>query len=150
MLKSCLFECRVALLMRDSRFPLNLPAKHLSEMISKQYDRIHQEMDRRMAEYRLAKKKVDQNTSDHNQNLARRSLTRIVPRDKIVESDYLMTAFVVVPKTRTREWANSYETFGTYVVPRSSEIIFADEDQTLFGVTIFKKFEEEFKREVRQ
>jgi V-type H+-transporting ATPase subunit C len=119
-------------------------------MILKQYEKIGNEIDKRLLDYRTIKRSLEAvDMYERRQNLARMNLSEIVKEAHIIQdSDNLATALVVVPKSRVREWNTTYESLGPYVVPRSSEAIYSDETHTLFGVTIFKKFLDDFKQQV--
>ncbi|CAG0922521.1 unnamed protein product [Notodromas monacha] len=132
-----------------SRFPLNMSVKNLSEAILKQYEKIGSELDKRLLEYRGLKKKVEEkNPTDASDKLTKMNLQGVVKKHHMIESENLVTALVVVQKSRIREWTSSYESLGPYVVPRSLEAIYSDGDNTLFGITIFKKYIEDFKHQV--
>jgi hypothetical protein len=54
-------------------------------------------------------------------NLSVRNLNGIVKKQHcVLNSEFLTTMFVAVPKTLYKEWNNRYETLTDMVVPRSS------------------------------
>ncbi len=57
-----------------------------------------------------------------------RSLVDIVKDVELVNTDYLTTLFVVVPKALYKDWLASYETLTNYVLPRSSRLITEDQE----------------------
>ncbi|KAJ2582607.1 Vacuolar ATP synthase subunit C [Coemansia sp. RSA 1836] len=83
-------------------------------------------------------------------NLSVKSLSGIVKRENcITDSEYLVTAFVAVPKNQTQEWANGYERLTDMVVPRSSKRIAEDPEYVLFSVVLFKRVLDEFTTKAR-
>ena len=84
-------------------------------------------------------------------NLSNKSLTSIVdPSLMIQDSEYLETHLVVVPKQLTKDFIKTYETISPMVVPRSAQMIDADDEFTLYVVTTFKKHSLEFVHKCRE
>jgi len=83
-------------------------------------------------------------------NLMLRDLTDIVKPEHMLDSEYLTTLFVVVPKTAAKDWISQYETLvPDNVVPRSSQLIYSDTDFHLYSVILFKKKVDDFKTQAR-
>lgn len=68
----------------------------------------------------------------------------------ILDSEYLTTLLVIVPKSMFNDWTANYEKITDMIVPRSSQLIHQDNDYGLFNVTLFKKVVEEFKHHARE
>ena len=84
-------------------------------------------------------------------NLSNKSLTTIVPPNLIVQdSEYLETHLVAVPKQLARDFPKIYETISPWVVPRSAELIDSDDEFSLYAVTTFKKYSQEFIHKCRE
>ena len=84
-------------------------------------------------------------------NLSNKSLTAIVnPSIMIQDSEYLETHLVAVPKQLTKDFIKSYETISPFIVPRSAELIEADNEYSLYAVTTFKKHGQEFVHKCRE
>lgn len=84
-------------------------------------------------------------------NLATKSLVSIVPPSALVrDSEYLETHLVAVPKNQARDFPRMYETLSQWVVPRSGQQIESDDEFTLFSVTTFKKYSQEFIHKARE
>lgn len=66
-----------------------------------------------------------------------------------MDSDYLQTLVVIVPKHNLDDWLSCYETMCEYVVPRSSKKLFEDGDQVMVNVTMFQKVVDTFKHKCR-
>ena len=84
-------------------------------------------------------------------NLSNKSLTAIVdPSLVIKDSEYLETHLIAVPNTIIKDFLKTYETISPMVVPRSAQMIDADDEFTLYAVTTFKKHSSEFVRKCRE
>uniref|UniRef100_A0A914RYZ7 V-type proton ATPase subunit C n=1 Tax=Parascaris equorum TaxID=6256 RepID=A0A914RYZ7_PAREQ len=84
-------------------------------------------------------------------SLITKDLSDIVKaEDFVLNSEYLQTLMVVVPKTLVKDWNSKYETLADMVVPGSSRLITEDGEQMLFSVTLFKKVIEEYKTHCRE
>lgn len=78
-------------------------------------------------------------------DLSVRSLHDIVKaEDFILDSDYLTTVLVAVPKNLKEDFESSYETLAKNVVPGSAGILKQDDDYILYNVHLFKKSVGEF------
>ena len=93
-----------------------------------------------------------------------RDLAPIVKENQFVETDSLTTLLIVVSKSRLEEWYKCYETLVPLypsevvehnkdpqfcVVPRSSTVIFEDNDEALLNVVLFKRHIDLYKKEVQ-
>jgi len=74
-----------------------------------------------------------------------------------VETEFLETVILAVPKLAEKEFMASYENIDftpdkndAYVVPRSAELLASDTDHSIYRVIVFRKFVEEFKQRVRE
>ncbi|KAF1799035.1 hypothetical protein V8B55DRAFT_1387787 [Mucor lusitanicus] len=84
-------------------------------------------------------------------NLSVRNLNGIVKKQHcVLNSEFLTTLIVAVPKTLFKQWNNRYETLTDMVVPRSSVKIAEDEEFGLFTVTVFKRTVDEFSHKARE
>ncbi|VDO56730.1 unnamed protein product, partial [Onchocerca flexuosa] len=84
-------------------------------------------------------------------SLLTKDLSEIVKADDfILNSEYLQTLLVVIPKTLVKDWQKKYESLSDMVVPGSSRLITEDGDQMLFSVTLFKKVIDEYKTHCRE
>lgn len=69
--------------------------------------------------------------------------------DFVLNSEYLQTVVVVVPKLAIKEWEQKYTTYADMVVPGSIKRITEDTEHALYTVTIFKKVFDEYKNNCR-
>ncbi|KAI8082637.1 uncharacterized protein B0P05DRAFT_636660 [Gilbertella persicaria] len=84
-------------------------------------------------------------------NLSVRSLNGIVKKQHcVLNSEFLTTLIVAVPKSLYKQWNNRYETLTDMVVPRSSVKIDEDEEFGLFTVTVFQRVVDEFCHKARE
>ena len=75
----------------------------------------------------------------------------MVPPDIIIkDSEYIETHLVAVPSQLVKEFPKIYETISPWVVPRSAVKVDSDEEFTLFAVTTFKKYGQEFIHKCRE
>ena len=83
-------------------------------------------------------------------NLMVRGLADIIDERIVVESDFMTTMWVVVPKANVKEFVDSYERMATYVVPKSGLLVQEDMEYALYRVIIFRKSLDEFKASARE
>lgn len=89
--------------------------------------------------------------NDSRGNLSNKSLTSIVPPDLVVQdSEYIETHLIAVPSQLIKDFIKSYEKISSWVVPRSAVKIDADDEFTLYAVTTFKKYSQEFIHKCRE
>ncbi|KPJ05589.1 V-type proton ATPase subunit C [Papilio xuthus] len=73
-------------------------------------------------------------------SLLTRNLADLVKKEHfILDSEYLTTLLVIVPKSLFNDWNANYEKITNMIVPRSTQLIHQDNDYGLFTVTLFKK-----------
>ncbi|CAO3690402.1 unnamed protein product [Umbelopsis vinacea] len=84
-------------------------------------------------------------------NLSVKNLNGIVKKEHcVLNSEYLTTLIVAVPKQLYKRWNNIYESLTQMVVPRSSIKIAEDDEYGLFTVTLFQRVAEEFAHKARE
>merc|ERR1711994_661796 len=83
--------------------------------------------------------------------LVTRNVADLVKKEHFVmDSEYLITLLVVVPLALQPDWNNRYEKLTDMIVPRSSQLIYQDNDHALVSITCFKKVADEFKQRARE
>eukprot|EP01013_Petalomonas_cantuscygni_P007725 TRINITY_DN2005_c0_g1_i1.p1 TRINITY_DN2005_c0_g1~~TRINITY_DN2005_c0_g1_i1.p1 ORF type:complete len:401 (-),score=97.58 TRINITY_DN2005_c0_g1_i1:1107-2309(-) len=142
----------------SATFPHSSPVKALLLLMQKQLNDADANTKRRLQEYGELKNRVHSITKKADGNLTVRPIADKVRDfyrrarghggdDSPVQSHYLTTLFVVVPRQDRSQWEESYATLDgreageAYVVPGSSELIIEDKeggDLLLFGVVVFK------------
>ncbi|XP_026530098.1 V-type proton ATPase subunit C 2 [Notechis scutatus] len=134
-----------------AKYPIKQPLKNISEGLSKQITQIEADMKSRAAVYNNIKGNLQNLERKTAGNLLTRTLTDIVNKDDFVlNSEYLITLLVVVPKTSYVQWQKNYESLSDMVVPRSTKMIAEDSEGGLFTVTLFRKVIDDFKTKARE
>lgn len=67
-----------------------------------------------------------------------------------VESEFLTTIFVAVPKAQQDDFNAKYPSFHEFVVPKSGSVVSSDSEFILNAVVVFKKVAEDFKIQCRK
>jgi len=78
-----------------------------------------------------------------------RDLNSVLTPEDILETDFLTTLVIVIPKTETKEFLSSYETLSEFILPRSAKQISEDGEHALFTINLFKVVVEDFKIKAR-
>lgn len=134
-----------------AKYPIKQSLKNISEIMSKQSSQIDNDLKARASAYNNLKGNLQSLERKNVGSLLTRSLADIVKRDDFVlDSEYLITLLVVVPKTNYPDWQKTYETLSEMVVPRSTKLLFEDQDSGLFSVTLFRKAIDDFKHKARE
>uniref|UniRef100_A0A8C5RC76 V-type proton ATPase subunit C n=1 Tax=Laticauda laticaudata TaxID=8630 RepID=A0A8C5RC76_LATLA len=134
-----------------AKYPIKQPLKNISEGLAKQITQIEADMKSRAAVYNNIKGNLQNLERKTVGNLLTRTLTDIVNKDDFVlNSEYLITLLVVVPKTSYVQWQKNYESLSDMVVPRSTKMIAEDSEGGLFTVTLFRKVIDDFKTKARE
>ncbi|XP_078481292.1 V-type proton ATPase subunit C 2-like [Ciona intestinalis] len=129
-----------------AKYPVKLPLKSLAEIISKVVSQVDTDLRTKSQAYNNLKSNLQNMERKATGSLLLRNLREIVKKEDFIhDSEYLQTLLVAVPVQTTEEWEKNYETLTEYVAPRSSRLLYRDEEYGLYGVTIFKKVYEEFK-----
>ncbi|XP_051948934.1 V-type proton ATPase subunit C 1-A-like isoform X1 [Xyrauchen texanus] len=134
-----------------AKYPIKQSLKNISEIISKQVSQIDNDLKVRASSYNSLKGNLQSLERKSVGSLMSRSLADIVKKDDfILDSEYLTTLLVVVPKMSYADWQKTYETLAEMVVPRSTVLLFEDQDSGLFSVTLFRKAIDDFKHKARE
>ncbi|KAG0319221.1 Vacuolar ATP synthase subunit C [Dissophora globulifera] len=123
----------------------------LAELLNNEVASIDTLMKNKMANYSVVKGNLQGIQRREVGNLASRNIVPFVKKEHVVlDSEYLETLFVAVPKTLYKDWQNKYETLTQMVVPRSSQKITEDDEYGLFTVTLFKRITDDFTNKCRE
>ncbi|XP_062981902.1 V-type proton ATPase subunit C 2 isoform X2 [Elgaria multicarinata webbii] len=134
-----------------AKYPIKQPLKNISEALAKQITQIETDMKNRAAVYNNIKGNLQNLERKNVGNLLTRTLTDIVNKeDFVLNSEYLITLLVFVPKSSYVQWQKTYESLSEMVVPRSTKMIVEDAEGGLFTVTLFRKVMDDFKAKARQ
>ncbi|KAG9494596.1 hypothetical protein GDO78_002106 [Eleutherodactylus coqui] len=134
-----------------AKYPVKQPLQNLTDSLSKQMSQIDADLKSRAHTYNNIKGNLQSLERKTVGSLLTRTLADIVNKeDFVLNSEYLITLLVVVPKTGYAAWQKTYESLSTMVVPRSTKLIAEDTDGGLFTVTLFRKVIDEFKAKARE
>ncbi|XP_054239861.1 V-type proton ATPase subunit C 2 isoform X2 [Indicator indicator] len=134
-----------------AKYPIKQPLKNISEALAKQVTQIEADLKTRSAAYNNIKGNLQSLEKRTVGNLLTRTLVDIVHKeDFVLNSEYLITLLVVVPKSSYAQWQKTYESLSDMVVPRSTKMIAEDAEGGLFTVTLFRKVMDDFKAKARE
>ncbi|XP_025004708.2 V-type proton ATPase subunit C 2 isoform X1 [Gallus gallus] len=134
-----------------AKYPIKQPLKNISEALAKQVTQIEADLRTRSAAYNNIKGNLQNLEKKTVGNLLTRTLADIVHKeDFVLNSEYLITLLVVVPKSSYVQWQKTYESLSDMVVPRSTKMIAEDAEGGLFTVTLFRKVMDDFKAKARE
>ncbi|KAI1315647.1 Vacuolar ATP synthase subunit C [Mortierella claussenii] len=123
----------------------------LAELLHNEVASIDTLMKNKMANYGVVKGNLQGIQRREVGNLASRNIVPFVKKEHVVlDSEYLETLVVAIPKVLYKDWQNKYETLTQMVVPRSSQKIAEDEEYGLFTVTLFKRIVDDFTNKCRE
>ncbi|CAK9439363.1 uncharacterized protein LODBEIA_P35210 [Lodderomyces beijingensis] len=134
-----------------SKYRLDKPINHLVKVISSEAITLDNDVRSSYQNYQAAKSNFLAADRKRNGDLSIKSLHEIVkPEQFVLDSENLVTVLIAVPNNLVSEFKNKYETLTQFVIPRSAEVIAKDSEFTLFTVTLFKKFQQEFINSARE
>ncbi|RPD63161.1 ATPase V1 complex subunit C [Lentinus tigrinus ALCF2SS1-7] len=135
----------------EGRYGVQRSLREMVDVLSKEMTSIDNVMKTKLTNYNLAKGSLVQMQRKKTGNLSVRSLVDIVKKEHFVsDSEYLQTVLVAVPKNSVKEWNVKYERLTPMVVPRSSTLIDADDEYSLFAVVIFRRVHDDFVQKCRE
>lgn len=134
-----------------AKYPTKQSLRNIADIISKQVGQIDADLKTKSAAYNNLKGNLQNLEKKQTGSLLTRNLADLVKREHfILDSEYLTTLLVIVPKQMINDWNTNYEKITDMIVPRSSQLITQDNDYALCTVTLFKKVVDEFKLHARE
>ncbi|KAI8118094.1 V-type proton ATPase subunit C [Lucilia cuprina] len=134
-----------------AKYPIKQSLRNIADIISKQIGQIDADLKTKSNAYNNLKGSLQNLEKKQTGSLLTRNLADLVKKEHfILDSEYLTTLLVIVPKMLANEWMANYEKITDMIVPRSSTLITQDNDYCLYNVTLFKKVVEEFKLHARE
>ncbi|KAJ3248103.1 Vacuolar ATP synthase subunit C [Chytriomyces hyalinus] len=125
--------------------------RELTDLITQEINSIDTLMKTKMQSYSTVKTSLAGMQRKQTGNLSVRSVNDVVKKQYFVlDSEYLITVLVAVPKSLEKDWLNSYESLTQMVVPRSAQRIAEDDEYSLFAVTLFQRVVDEFTQKARE
>ncbi|KAK7099515.1 V-type proton ATPase subunit C-like isoform X2 [Littorina saxatilis] len=134
-----------------AKFPIKQQLKSLAEMIGKQVGQAEADLKSKAHAYNTLKSNVQSFERKSTGSLLTRNLVDLVKKeDFVLDSEYLVTLLVVVPRGMRDDWFLRYEKLTDMVVPRSSKQLFEDQENLLVSVTLFQRVADEFRHKCRE
>ncbi|KAM8775916.1 V-type proton ATPase subunit C 2 [Rhynchonycteris naso] len=134
-----------------AKYPAKQPLVNVVDTLVKQLAQIETDLKARTAAYSTLKMNLENLEKKSNGNLFTRTLSDIVSKeDFVLDSEYLVTLLVIVPKPNYVQWQKTYESLSDMVVPRSTKLIAEDKEGGLFTVTLFRKVIDDFKTKAKE
>ncbi|KAM6220297.1 V-type proton ATPase subunit C 2 isoform 2-T2 [Rhynchocyon petersi] len=134
-----------------AKYPAKLPLVTVVDTLAKQLAQIETDLKTRTAAYNTLKTNLENLEKKSMGNLFTRTLCDIVSKeDFVLDSEYLITLLVIVPKPNYTQWQKTYESLSDMVVPRSTKLIAEDNEGGLFTVTLFRKVIDDFKTKAKE
>ncbi|XP_012504356.1 PREDICTED: V-type proton ATPase subunit C 2 isoform X2 [Propithecus coquereli] len=134
-----------------AKYPAKQPLVGVVDTLAKQLAQIETDLKTRTAAYNTLKTNLENLQKKSKGNLFTRTLSDIVSKeDFVLDSEYLVTLLVIVPKPNYTQWQKTYESLSDMVVPRSTKLITEDSEGGLFTVTLFRKVIDDFKTKAKE
>lgn len=134
-----------------AKYPIKQSLRNIADIISKQVGQIDADLKTKSTTYNNLKGSLQNLEKKQTGSLLTRNLADLVKKEHfILDSEYLTTLLVIVPKANFHDWYSGYEKLTNMIVPRSTQLITQDADYGLFTVTLFKKVIDEFKFHARE
>lgn len=134
-----------------AKYPVKQSLRNLTEIISKQVSQIEHDLKIKSSAYNTIRGNLASLERKATGSLLTRNLGDLVKKeDFVLDSEYLTTQLVVVPRPLYNEWQKSYWKLTDMIVPESSRLVHEDNEHGLFTVTLFKKVVDEFKIHARE
>uniref|UniRef100_A0A8D2DEZ7 V-type proton ATPase subunit C n=2 Tax=Sciurus TaxID=10001 RepID=A0A8D2DEZ7_SCIVU len=134
-----------------AKYPAKQPLVNVVDTLAKQLAQIESDLKSRTAAYSALKATLENLEKKSTGNLFTRTLSDIVSKeDFVLDSEYLVTLLVIVPKPSYAQWRKTYESLSDMVVPRSTKLIAEDNEGGLFTVTLFRKVIDDFKIKAKE
>ncbi|XP_026826261.1 V-type proton ATPase subunit C isoform X2 [Ooceraea biroi] len=134
-----------------AKYPIKQSLRNIADIISKQVGQIDADLKTKSTIYNNLKGNLQNLEKKQTGSLLTRNLADLVKKEHfILDSEYLTTLLVIVPKSNFQDWYSGYEKLTDMIVPRSTQLITQDSEYGLFTVTLFKKVIDEFKLHSRE
>lgn len=112
-----------------AKYPTKQSLRNIADIISKQVGQIDADLKTKSAAYNNLKGNLQNLEKKQTGSLLTRNLADLVKREHfILDSEYLTTLLVIVPKQMINDWNVNYEKITDMIVPRSSQMITQDND----------------------
>ncbi|CAG9573865.1 unnamed protein product [Danaus chrysippus] len=134
-----------------AKYPIKQSLRNIADIISKQVGQIDADLKMKSSAYNSLKGNLQSLEKKQTGSLLTCNLADLVKKEHfILDSEYLTTLLVIVPKAMFNDWNANYEKITDMIVPRSTQLVHQDNDYGLFTVTLFRKVVDEFKLHARE
>ncbi|XP_046334361.1 V-type proton ATPase subunit C-like [Haliotis rufescens] len=134
-----------------AKYPIKQSLKNIADIVGKQVNQIESDLKTKSSAYNNLKGNLQSLERKATGSLLTRNMGDLVKKqDFVLDSEYLVTLLVVIPKNNVNEWMGKYEKLTDMVVPRSSKVLFDDGENALCSVTLFRRVADEFKHHCRE
>ncbi|KAK9865838.1 hypothetical protein WJX84_006570 [Apatococcus fuscideae] len=133
----------------EAKYPPRRPLSETVTTITETVSKLEEDLKIRVVDYNQLKGQASQSARKQTGSLAVRDLSTIVKASDVTETENITTLFVVVGKHTKKDWLENYEVLSDYVVPRSSKVIWEDNEYSLVTVSLFKRVVDTFKTNAR-
>ena len=133
----------------DKKYPYTETAKTLTTRIQKDIQQIEVKLRDLVSKYQTTQRELAIETKRESGTLLTRRLESTIKQEHIIDTEFLVSTFVVISKMQKKEFLKSYESLSDYVVADSAELVASDEEFEMYRVVVFKIFLDEFKMNCR-
>ncbi|KAK4538821.1 hypothetical protein CDCA_CDCA20G4846 [Cyanidium caldarium] len=137
----------------DAKYAANssTPLSNIVQGIVRDAEQLERDLTARANAYANAKQELATVRRHGEGGLLTRSLADWVPAAQVLNTEHLLSLYVVVPRYATADFLNSYESLSAAaVVPRSATLITEDKEWALFSVVVLRRGAAEFRRAARE
>jgi len=134
----------------EAKYSTTQSLKTLTETIQTQIAKLDEELRVKSQDYNSLTSQIASDNRKIAGNYLTKDLTDVIQKEHVVESEFLLTYFVAVPKYYVKDFLSCYEKLAEFVVPRSALLIVEDSDYAIYRVVLFKKNAEQFKSAARE
>jgi V-type H+-transporting ATPase subunit C len=134
----------------EAKYSTSQSLKSLTDSIQAQVAKLDEELRIKSQEYNTLSSQIASDQRKLTGNYLTKDLSDVIQREHIVESEFMTSLFIVVPKYYAKDFLSGYEKFSEFVVPRSALSIAEDADYVVYRVVLFKKYVETFKTSCRE
>jgi len=134
----------------EAKYSIGQNLKSLVDLIQSQVAKLEEELRIKTTEYGSISMALGQQERAISGSLLIKELSDVIKVEHMIDSEYLQSVFVAVPKYLVKDWNSQYERLSTHIVPRSSESVAEDSEYILFKVVLFKKMLDDFKNAARE
>ncbi|RVD83077.1 uncharacterized protein DFL_007479 [Arthrobotrys flagrans] len=132
------------------RYRVERPIPDIVSILKAEIQSLDEDIKSKYSNYQSVKSNLQTLQRRQQGNLSTRSLAPILKPSHFLNSEYLTTALIAVPRPNEKEFLTTYETLSPMIVPRSVFKISEDPEFALFGVVVFKKHAAELSHKARE